>query len=174
MQTADDSQTQQHVPPTRMASFSSLAHHSAETDLHAIVFINSFLSAQCRCADTCTSFSQTNAHLFRFSFLFFFFFFFYFILSFVVRYVHGNHKAYLGTGEWRWGKRGVIYLSRHCYHVNDSCITMGSEEPFYGFADCEGQSHKTVSTNHNLFEQKREPKRNRAEALLLTSLTPYR
>ena len=32
-----------------------------------------------------------------------------------------------------------------------------------------------LSTNHNLFEEKAgEPKRNRAEALLLTSLTPYR
>ena len=26
---------------------------------------------------------------------------------------------------------------------------------------CEGQSHKTVSTNPNLFEEKGEPKRNR-------------
>ena len=34
-------------------------------------------------------------------------------------------------------------------------------------------SHKTVSTNHNLFEKKAEPKRNRTEVLLLT-LTPYR
>ena len=32
-----------------------------------------------------------------------------------------------------------------------------------------------MSTDHNLFEEKGEPKRNRAEALLLTSgLTPYR
>ena len=42
------------------------------------------------------------------------------------------------------------------------------------FNNCEGQSHNTVSTNHNLFEEKGEPKRDRAEALLLTSLTPYR
>ena len=33
---------------------------------------------------------------------------------------------------------------------------------------------KTVSKNHNLFEEKGEPKQDRAEALLLTSLTPYR
>ena len=35
---------------------------------------------------------------------------------------------------------------------------------------------KTVSTNHNIFEEKGEPKRNRAEALLLISLTirPHR
>ena len=42
-------------------------------------------------------------------------------------------------------------------------------------SNCAGQSHKTVSTNHNLvFEEKGQPKRNRAEALLLTSLRPYR
>ena len=39
---------------------------------------------------------------------------------------------------------------------------------FSCFINCEGQSHKTMSANHNLFEEKGEPKRNRAEALLLT------
>ena len=34
----------------------------------------------------------------------------------------------LGTGEWRWGKREIIYLLRHCLHHNDSCIKMGSYE----------------------------------------------
>ena len=41
----------------------------------------------------------------------------------------------------------------------------------------DGQSHRTVSTNHNLFEKKREPKpgRYRTEVLpALTNLTPYR
>ena len=38
----------------------------------------------------------------------------------------------------------------------------------------DGQSHKTVSTNHDLFEEKGEPKRYRTEVLPLTSLTPYR
>jgi len=33
---------------------------------------------------------------------------------------------------------------------------------------------KTVSTNHNLFEEKGELKRYRAEVLSLTILTPYR
>ena len=72
------------------------------------------------------------------------------------------------------GKDGdyiYIYISLHCHHQNDSCIKTGSDESHF---NCEGQSHKTVSTNHNLFEEKGEPKRNRAEALLLTSLTPYR
>ena len=38
----------------------------------------------------------------------------------------------------------------------------------------DGQSHKSASTNHNLFEEKGEPKRCRTEVLPLTSLTPYR
>ena len=42
------------------------------------------------------------------------------------------------------------------------------------FHNCEGQSHKTESTNHNLFEEKGEQKRIRTEVLPLTSLTPYR
>ena len=33
--------------------------------------------------------------------------------------------------------------------------------------ESDGQSHKTVSTNHYLFEEKGEPKRYRTEALLL-------
>ena len=45
---------------------------------------------------------------------------------------------------------------------------------FSYFIDCEGQSHKAASTNHNPFEEKGEPKRNQTEAFLLTSLTPYR
>ena len=38
----------------------------------------------------------------------------------------------------------------------------------------DGQSHKTVSTNHNLFEEKGEPKRYRTEVLPLTSLLTLR
>ena len=33
--------------------------------------------------------------------------------------------------------------------------------------DCEGQSHKTVSTDHNFFEEKGEPKRYRTEVFCL-------
>ena len=39
------------------------------------------------------------------------------------------------------------------------------------FHNCEGQSHKTVSADHNLSEEKGEPKRYRTEVLPLTSLT---
>ena len=62
-------------------------------------------------------------------------------------------------------KQNVYY-----YHQNDSCIKMGSDEsPSECFINCEGQNHKTVSTNHNLFEEKGELKRNRAEVLLFSS-----
>ena len=52
---------------------------------------------------------------------------------------------------------------------------MGSDESRFNVSvGSDGQSHKTVFTNHNLFEEKGEPKRYRTEVLPLTSLTPYR
>ena len=72
------------------------------------------------------------------------------------------------------GKREIIYLSRHCHHQNNSCIEMGSNESHFNVSvGSDGQSHKTVSTNRNLFEEKGEPNWYRTEFLPLTSLTPY-
>ena len=52
---------------------------------------------------------------------------------------------------------------------------MGSDETHFNVSvGSDGQSHKTVSINHNLFEEKGEPKRYRTEVLPLTSLTLYR
>ena len=69
----------------------------------------------------------------------------------------------------------IIYLSLHCHHQNDLCIKTGSDESHFNVsAGSDGQNHKTVSTNHNLFEEKGETKRYRTEVLPLTSLTPYR
>ena len=52
---------------------------------------------------------------------------------------------------------------------------MGSDESNFNVSvGSDGQSHKTVSTHHNLFEEKGEPKRYRTEVLPLTNLTPYR
>ena len=52
---------------------------------------------------------------------------------------------------------------------------MGSDESHFNVSvGSDGQSHKTVFTNDNLFEEKGEPKRYRTEVLPLTSLTPYR
>jgi len=78
-------------------------------------------------------------------------------------------------GVWRWEEREIIYLSLHCHHKSDSCIKMGSDESHFNVSvGSDGQSHKMVSTNHNLSEEKEEPKRYRTEVLLLTILMPYR
>ena len=67
----------------------------------------------------------------------------------------------------------LLYLSLHCHHQNDSCIKVGSDENHFNISvGSDGRSHKTVSTNHNLFEEKAEPKRYRTEVLPLTSLKP--
>ena len=72
-----------------------------------------------------------------------------------------------------WRKREIICLSLHCHHQNGSCIKMGSDESHFNVSEgSAGQGHKSVSTNHNLFEEKRQPKRYRTEALPLTSLRP--
>ena len=57
----------------------------------------------------------------------------------------------MGGGGSGGGERGkIIYLSLHCHHQNDSCIKMGSDESHFNVSlNCEGQSHKTVSTDHN-------------------------
>ena len=67
------------------------------------------------------------------------------------------------------------YILLYCRHQNDSCIKMGSDENHFNVSvGNDGQSNKTVFTNHNLFEEKREPKLCRTEVLPLTNLTPYR
>ena len=69
----------------------------------------------------------------------------------------------------------IIYLSLHCHHQNDSCIKIGSDDSHFNVSvGSDGQSHRTVSTSHNLFVEKGEPKRSQIEDLSLTSLTPYR
>ena len=75
-------------------------------------------------------------------------------------------------------KSEIIYLSLHCHHQNDSCTDSrwaAMESHLNVSVGSDGQSHKTVSTNHNLFsEEKGEPKRYGTEVLPLTSLPPYR
>jgi len=79
-----------------------------------------------------------------------------------------------GKGVWSWGEREIIYLLVHCHQQHDSCIKMGSDESHFNVsAGTDGQSHKTVSTKHNIFEEKGELKQYRTEVLPLTNLTPY-
>ena len=92
-----------------------------------------------------------------------------------MRLIREGEKGMGGGGVWRLGKREIIYLSLHCDHQNDSCIKMSSDESHFNVSvGSDGQSHKTLSTNHNLFEEKVEPNRYRTEVLPLTSLTHYR
>ena len=73
------------------------------------------------------------------------------------------------------GEGDYIPIAIRCHHQNDSCIKMGSDESHFNVSDgSDGQSHRTVSTNHNLFEEKGVPKRYRTEVIPLTNLTPYR
>ena len=51
---------------------------------------------------------------------------------------------------------------------------MGSDETHFNVSvGSDGQSHETVSTDHNLFKEKGQPKQYRTEVHLLTSLMPY-
>ena len=75
------------------------------------------------------------------------------------------------------GEEGdYIPIAIHCHHQNDSCIKMGSDESHFNVSLIvrEKVTRRCMSTNHNLSEEKGETKRNRAVALLLASLTPYR
>ena len=59
-------------------------------------------------------------------------------------------------GVWRWGERDIIYLSLHCHHQNVFCIKMGSDERHFNVSvESDGQSHKTVSTDHSLGRERR-------------------
>ena len=54
------------------------------------------------------------------------------------------------------GKREIIYLSLHCHHQNDSCFKMGSDEGHFDVSvRSDGQSHKTVTTDHNFCRKRR-------------------
>ena len=50
------------------------------------------------------------------------------------------------------GEEGdYIPITIHCHNQNDSCIKVGSDESHFNVSvGSDGQSHKTVSTNHNL------------------------
>ena len=70
----------------------------------------------------------------------------------------------MGVLRWWWGGGGGgenIYLSLHCHHQNDFCIKMDSDESHFNVSltASEKSRNKTVSTNHNLFDEKREPGR---------------
>ena len=83
---------------------------------------------------------------------------------------HRNNEAYQGRGEggkgvWRWrgggGGGGRLYTYRYTVtSQNDLRSKKGSDESHFNVSVVsDGQSHRTVSTNHNLSEEKGQPKR---------------
>ena len=64
------------------------------------------------------------------------------------------------------GGRGRVYTYR--YTVTSRMIPALRWAAMRAILGSDGQSHKTVSTNHNLFEEKGEPNRVRTEVLPLT------
>ena len=64
-----------------------------------------------------------------------------------------------------------MYLSLHCHHQNDFCIKMGSDESHFNvwLIVRDKVTRQCAQTTSFL-----KRKANQAEALLLTSLTPYR
>ena len=73
------------------------------------------------------------------------------------------------------GRREILYLSLHVHHQNDSCIKMGSNESHFNVSlIVRDKATRQCPQTTNLFEDKLELSRNRADAFLLTSLTPYR
>ena len=60
------------------------------------------------------------------------------------------------------------------YQQNNFCVKMGTDESRFNVSvGSDGQSHKTVSTDHKLFEEKGEPKRYRTEVPPLTLPVQY-
>ena len=70
----------------------------------------------------------------------------------------------MGGGGYEGGGRGreIVYLSLHCHHQNDFCIKGAAMKAILMFHNCDGQSHKTMSTDHNFWrERKAEADSNR-------------
>ena len=64
-----------------------------------------------------------------------------------IRLIRDGEKG--GRGYGGGGEREIIYLSVHCHHQNDFCIKVGRDYSHFNVINCEGQSHKTASTNYN-------------------------
>ena len=94
--------------------------------------------------------------------------------------VHRNRTAYSGRAEgggeggMEVGGRGRLYTYRYTHHQNDSCIKMGSDESRFNVSLIVSDNVTRQCPQTTTFEERGEPKRNRTEVLLLTSLTPYR
>ena len=74
-----------------------------------------------------------------------------------------------------WNRGILDYpLSLHCHHQNDSCIRIGSDESHFKISFIMRGKVTRQCPQTTTSEEGGEPKRNRTEVILLTSLTPYR
>ena len=89
-----------------------------------------------------------------------------------MRLIRDGEKWGEVRGMDRGGGRGILYTCR--YTVTTRMVPAlrwaAMRTIFNVSVGSDGQSH----TNHNLFEEKGQPKRYRTEVLPLTNLTPYR
>ena len=73
----------------------------------------------------------------------------------LIKDVEKGGRGYGGGGEGDYN----LYTYRYTVTTRMTCIKMGSNESQFNVSvGSDGQSDKTVSTNHNLFEEKGEPK----------------
>ena len=77
------------------------------------------------------------------------------------------------VGQGEEGKRGIIYLSLHCHHQNDFCITMGSDESHFNVSLTVRDKVTRHCPQTTTFEEKGKPKRIRTEVSLLTRGTLF-
>ena len=95
------------------------------------------------------------------------------LVKFVPRRVV-SEEVLSGTEIPEGGKRGGrLYLTLHCHRQNDSGIQMSSDESHFNVSLIVRDKVTRQCPQITTFEEKGEPKRNRTEILLLTSLTPY-
>ena len=64
-----------------------------------------------------------------------------------MRLIRDGEKG--GKGVWRWGEREIIYLSLTVTTRMIPALRWAAMRTILMFHNCEGQSHKTVSTDHN-------------------------
>ena len=61
-------------------------------------------------------------------------------------------------GVCRWGEKEIMYLSLRCYHQNDSCIKVGSDESHFNVSLNVKDKVTRQCPRTTTFEVKREPK----------------
>ena len=80
----------------------------------------------------------------------------------------GERRGYGGGGR---GRLYTDHYNIHCYHHNDACIKVGSDESHLNVSLVVRDKVTRQCPQTTAFEERGEPKRNRTEVLLLTSLS---